>query len=93
MFRRHGAKSNWGPETGFEVTNEASVAYARVRSKLTGKNRKILILLAPRDGFAIDEKTSRILGVFDFSSLEIPPKAPLLKGGCSRTLSDDIKCQ
>jgi hypothetical protein len=29
--------------------------------------------MAPRDGFEIDEKTSRILGVFAFSSLEIPP--------------------
>ena len=26
-----------------------------------------------------DEKTSRILGFFDFSSFEIPPKTPLLK--------------
>src|SRR6267142_3134676 len=44
--------------------------------------------MAPRHGFAIDEKTSRILGSVDFSSLEIPPKTPLLKGGCCRTLSD-----
>jgi len=27
--------------------------------------------------------------VFDFGSLEIPPKTPLPKGGCCRTLSDD----
>jgi hypothetical protein len=45
--------------------------------------------LAPRDGTEIGEKTSRILGFFDFSSLEIPPKTPLLRGGCCRTLSDD----
>ena len=48
--------------------------------------------LAPRDGFEIGKKTSGILGLFDFSSFEIPPKAPLLRGGCCRTLSDDLPC-
>ena len=77
MFRRHGAKSNWGPETGFEVTNEASVAYARVRSKLTGKNRKILILLAPRDGTEIMQKTPAILGISDFGlDIDTPKNTP-----------------
>jgi hypothetical protein len=38
----------------------------------------------------MDEKTSRILGFFDVSSFEIPPKAPLPKGGCHWTLSDGI---
>jgi hypothetical protein len=59
---------------------------------LTLRKRDILLknkVLAPRDGFEISEKTSRILGVFHFSSLEIPPKAPLLKAGCRRKWSDD----
>jgi hypothetical protein len=43
---------------------------------------QVLDYLAPRDGFEIDEKTPRILGSFDLSSLEIPPKTPLLKSGC-----------
>jgi hypothetical protein len=48
------------------------------------------LYLAPRDGFAIDEKTSRILGVFDVSSLEIPQKHPYYNvaacGGCQMTI-------
>jgi hypothetical protein len=47
------------------------------------------VYVAPRDGAEISEKTSRILGFFDFSSFEIPPKTPLLKGGCCRMLSDE----
>ena len=44
--------------------------------------------MAPRDGTAIVEKTARIVGFFDFSSLWIPPKTPLLKGGCCQILPD-----
>jgi hypothetical protein len=28
---------------------------------------------------------------FEFSSIEIPPNTPLLKGGCNRKLSDDSR--
>jgi integrase len=71
---------------------------ADVRQTLDGSSNEsnkavqVVDYLAPRDGFEIDEKTPRILGVFDFGSLEIPPKAPLLEGGCCRTLSDDGSC-
>jgi hypothetical protein len=41
-----------------------------------------------RGGFEMSKKISRNLGLFDFTSLQIPPKAPLLKAGCCRTFSD-----
>ena len=46
--------------------------------------------MAPRDGFEIDEKTSRILGIFDLSSFEISPKTPPSKGGCCQILPDVV---
>jgi len=49
--------------------------------------------LAPLDGTEIGEKTSRVLGFFDFSSREIPPKRSLLNGGYYSTLSDDSACR
>jgi hypothetical protein len=45
---------------------------------------------APRDGTEITKKTPGICGVSDFGSLPIPPRTPLPKDGCYRTLSDDI---
>src|SRR5271167_4391356 len=57
-------------------------------SKLTRKNRKVLIMRAPRDGTEITQKTPRIYAVSDFGLLGIPPKAPLPKGGCCHILRD-----
>jgi len=50
---------------------------------------RILILLAPRDGTEITQKRPAIYGNFDFGLASIPPKRPLPKCGCCRTLSDD----
>src|SRR5277367_3150953 len=44
---------------------------------------------APRDGTESEKKRPAIYGVSDFDWLQIPPVAPLLTGGCCRTLSDD----
>lgn len=43
--------------------------------------------MAPRDGFEIRRKTSAMHGVSDCCWVPIPPKTPLPKGGCSRTLA------
>ena len=42
-FRCGGAKSNPRSAFGFEMANDGSVVYARVRSKFTGKIRKLMI--------------------------------------------------
>jgi hypothetical protein len=39
-----------------------------------------------RDGTAMGEQTPTILGFFDSSAFEVPPKTPPPKGGCCWTL-------
>ena len=90
MFRRHELNQTVARRLDSKWQMRRQLHLHEMRSKLARKNCKILILLAPRDGFAIDEKTSRILGFFDFGSLEIPPKTPFLKGGCCRILADVV---
>ena len=59
-------------------------------SNESNKAVQVVDYLAPRGGFEMDEKTPRILGIFDLSSLEIPPKTPLLNGGCCQILLDVV---
>jgi len=57
------------------------------------KVSQVFVFIAPRDGTEIGEKASGILGFFDFSAFEIPPKTPLQKmaatGRC-RIIADTI---
>jgi hypothetical protein len=46
-------------------------------------------MLAPRDGTEITQKRPAIQAISDTGWFSIPPRTPLLKEGCSRTLADE----
>ncbi len=58
------------------ISKESASATTTGRRALEGIQCKLTSENWLPDGTSISEKTSRILGFFDFSSIEIPPKTP-----------------